>query len=118
MAANRPMFGDSVELRDDYACWWLYIPHFVHSPFYCYAYAFGELLVLSLLRRYDDEGAGFVERYLALLAAGGSEAPATLLLRVGLDVREPRFWDGGLALLEELVAEAERLADVVSRNGG
>ena len=118
MAANRPMFGDSVELRDDYACWWLYIPHFVHSPFYCYAYAFGELLVLSLLRRYDAEGPGFVDRYLELLAAGGSEAPATLLSRVGLDVRDPRFWDGGLALLEELVAEAERLAAQVPRNGG
>jgi oligoendopeptidase F len=110
MAANRPMFHDSVELRDDYAWWWLYIPHFVHSPFYCYAYAFGELLVLSLLRRYDAEGEAFVGRYLELLAAGGAEAPARLLARVGLDVRDPRFWDGGLALLEELVAEAERLA--------
>ena len=115
MAANRPMFGDSVELRDDYACWWLYIPHFVHSPFYCYAYAFGELLVLSLLRRHDAEGPAFVDRYLELLAAGGSEAPATLLLRVGLDVRDPGFWDGGLLLLEELVAEAERLAAEVHR---
>jgi hypothetical protein len=57
MDANRPMFGDSVSLSDDYAWWWLYIPHFVHSPFYCYAYAFGELLVLALLRRYDAEGA-------------------------------------------------------------
>ncbi|HZO08343.1 MAG TPA: M3 family oligoendopeptidase, partial [Myxococcota bacterium] len=118
MDANRPMFGDSVELRDDYACWWLYIPHFVHSPFYCYAYAFGELLVLSLLRRYDAEGPAFALRYLELLAAGGSEPPATLLLRVGLDVRDPRFWDGGLALLEELVAEAERLAAEVHPEGG
>ncbi len=118
MAANRPMFGDSVELRDDYGWWWLYIPHFVHSPFYCYAYAFGELLVLSLLRRYDAEGAAFVARYLELLAAGGSEAPAALLTRVGLDVRDPRFWDGGLSLLEELVAEAERLAAAVERKEG
>jgi oligoendopeptidase F len=110
MAANRPMFGDAVELGDDYAWWWLYIPHFVHSPFYCYAYAFGELLVLSLLRRYDAEGAAFVERYRELLAAGGSEAPAELLARIGLDVRDARFWDGGLSLLEELVAEAEGLA--------
>jgi oligoendopeptidase F len=117
MAANRPMFGDSVELRDDYGWWWLYIPHFVHSPFYCYAYAFGELLVLSLLRRHDEEGAPFVGRYLELLAAGGSEAPAELLARVGLDVRDPRFWDGGLELLEELVAEAERLAAAVERKG-
>jgi oligoendopeptidase F len=110
MRANRPMFGDSVELRDDYAWWWLYVPHFVHSPFYCYAYAFGELLVLSLLRCYDAEGPAFVARYLELLRAGGSESPATLLARVGLDARDPGFWDGGLALLEELVGEAERLA--------
>jgi oligoendopeptidase F len=118
MAANRPMFGDSVELRDDYGWWWLYIPHFVHSPFYCYAYAFGELLVLALLRRYDAEGPAFVDRYLELLAAGGSQAPATLLGRVGLDVRDPEFWDGGLALLEDLVREAERLAESLHGRGG
>jgi oligoendopeptidase F len=110
MDANRPMFGDSVELGDDYAWWWLYIPHFVHSPFYCYAYAFGELLVLALLRRYDEEGPGFVPRYLELLAAGGSDTPERLLARIGLDVTDPRFWDGGLALLEQMLAEAEALA--------
>jgi oligoendopeptidase F len=110
MDANRPMFGDSVRLSDDYALWWLYIPHFVHSPFYCYAYAFGELLVLALLRRYDEEGPTFVPRYLGLLRAGGSDAPETLLAELGLDIADSRFWDGGLALLEDLVAEAERLA--------
>jgi oligoendopeptidase F len=110
MEANRPMFGDSVELGDDYAWWWLYIPHFVHSPFYCYAYAFGELLVLALLRCYDEQGADFVPRYLELLAAGGSDTPARLLARIGLDVADPGFWDGGLALLEEMLAEAEELA--------
>jgi len=85
MEANRPMFGDSVHLSDDYAWWWLYIPHFVHSPFYCYAYAFGELLVLALLRRYDEEGDAFVPRYLDLLRAGGSDTPQALLARIGLD---------------------------------
>ncbi len=110
MAANRPMFGDSVSLSDDYAWWWLYIPHFVHSPFYCYAYAFGELLVLALLRRYDEEGAAFVPRYLALLEAGGSDTPEQLLGAIGLDVADPAFWNGGLDLLEELLAQAEGLA--------
>ena len=108
--ANRPMLGDAVLLTEDYGWWWLYIPHFVHSPFYCYAYAFGELLVLALLRRYDEEGAAFVPRYLELLRAGGSDAPPALLERVGLDITDPGFWDGGLALLEELVKEAEALA--------
>jgi oligoendopeptidase F len=110
MDANRPMFGDSVHLSEGYAWWWLYIPHFVHSPFYCYAYAYGELLVLALIRRYDEEGASFVPRYVDLLRAGGSDTPERLLAGIGLDVGDPGFWDGGLALLEEMVAEAERLA--------
>ncbi|MDH3686483.1 MAG: M3 family oligoendopeptidase [Myxococcales bacterium] len=112
MQANQEMFGDSVELTEDYTSWWLYIPHFVHTPFYCYAYAFGELLVLALIRRYDEEGADFVPRYLELLSAGGSDSPPALLRKVGLDITDPAFWDGGLALLGELVAEAEELASV------
>ncbi len=111
LESNLPMFGDAVHLGDDYGWWWLYIPHFVHSPFYCYAYAFGELLVLALLRRYDDEGEAFVPRYLDLLRAGGSDTPPALLRGVGLDITDPSFWDGGLLLLEELVAQAEALAD-------
>jgi len=115
---ERRMFGDSVELCADYAWWWLYIPHFVHSPFYCYAYAYGELLVLALLRRYDAEGADFVPRYLDLLRAGGSDSPPALLDRVGLDVTDARFWSGGLSLLEDLVAQAEAIAaDLPSPSG-
>jgi oligoendopeptidase F len=114
METNHPMFGDSVELTEDYAWWWLYIPHFVHSPFYCYAYAYGELLVLALLHRYDAEGDAFVPRYVELLAAGGSDSPAALLSRIGLDVTDPSFWAGGLTLLEELVTEAEQLAEAVA----
>jgi oligoendopeptidase F len=110
LAANRPMFGDAVELTDDYGWWWMYVPHFVHSPFYCYAYAFGELLVLALVRRWDEEGDAFVPRYLDLLRAGGSDEPPRLLARLGVDVADPKFWDGGLAVLGELVAEAETLA--------
>ena len=114
MEANRPMFGDSVRLSDDYGWWWLYIPHFIHTPFYCYAYAFGELLVLALLRCYDEQGESFVPRYLDLLRAGGSDAPDALLARVGLDIAQPGFWEAGLALLEEMVTEAETLADAVA----
>ncbi len=110
MAANEPMFGDSVHLGEHYACWWLYIPHFVHSPFYCYAYAYGELLVLALLQRYDALGDVFVPRYLELLRAGGSDKPETLLSRVGLDITEQSFWRGGLDLLENLLDQAETLA--------
>jgi oligoendopeptidase F len=110
MEANGPMHGDAVRLSDDYAWWWLYIPHFVHSPFYCYAYAYGELLVLALLARYDAEGEAFVPRYLDLLRAGGSDSPAVLLKQLGLDVTDPTFWDGGLSVLEQMVDEAEQLA--------
>ncbi|HEX9813665.1 MAG TPA: M3 family oligoendopeptidase [Myxococcota bacterium] len=110
LAANRPMFGDSVHLSDDYGCWWLYIPHFVHSPFYCYAYAFGELLVLALLRCYDEQGEAFAPRYLDLLRAGGSDSPEALLARLDLDIGDPAFWHGGLALLEEMVDQAQELA--------
>jgi oligoendopeptidase F len=110
MAANRPMHGDAVELTDGYAWWWLYIGHFIHVPFYCYAYAFGELLVLALVQKYKQEGPAFVPRYLALLAAGGSDAPDRLLARLGVDVNSPAFWELGLQLLGGMVAEAEQLA--------
>jgi oligoendopeptidase F len=110
MAANRPMHGAAVELTEGYAWWWLYIGHFIHVPFYCYAYAFGELLVLALVQKYKQEGPAFVPRYLALLAAGGSDAPDRLLSRLGVDVNSPAFWELGLQLLGGMVAEAEQLA--------
>ena len=110
LEANAPMHGDAVRLTENYAKWWLYIPHFVHSPFYCYAYAFGELLVLALIRQYDEQGAAFVPRYMELLRSGGSDSPPALLERVGLDITDPTFWEGGLALLAAMVDEAEALA--------
>lgn len=110
---NQAMFGDSVTLTDGYAWWWLYIGHFIRSPFYCYAYAFGELLVLALFQKYKQDGPAFVPKYLELLAAGGSDAPHVLLGKLGVDVNDPAFWELGLKLLGEMVTEAEHLATAV-----
>ncbi len=110
LAANRPMHGDVVKMTDDYGWWWMYIGHFIHVPFYCYAYAFGELLVLALVRLYQQQGEAFVPKYLDMLAAGGSEAPHVLVGRLGVDVNDPAFWDLGLQLLDEMVQQAEELA--------
>lgn len=111
MAANSPMHGSAVKLTDDYAWWWLYISHFVHVPFYCYAYAFGELLVLALFEKYRRAGRPFVRQYLDMLAAGGSDSPSRLLARLDIDIADPSFWSLGLKLLDDMVRQAERLAD-------
>ncbi len=108
--ANKPMYGSSVELTEDYSNWWMYIPHFIHSPFYCYAYSFGELLVLALYNKYQNEGDKFVPRYIGLLSSGGSESPPNLLSRVGVDIDDPGFWQGGLDLLRDMVSEGFELA--------
>jgi oligoendopeptidase F len=110
LEANRPMHGDVVQLTDGYGWWWAYIGHFIHVPFYCYAYAFGELLVLALVQKYKQEGSAFVPRYLELLSSGGSDAPHKLLAKMGVDVNDPSFWELGLRLLGDMVTEAERLA--------
>jgi oligoendopeptidase F len=113
MEANQPMHGNVIQLTDNYSWWWLYIGHFIHVPFYCYAYAFGELLVLALVQKYKQEGEAFVPRYLELLASGGSDAPHVLLGKLGVDVNDPGFWELGLKLLGDMVAEAERLAEQI-----
>src|SRR5205807_1866520 len=110
LEANRPMHGDVVRLSDGYAWWWGYIGHFIHTPFYCYAYAFGELLVLALVKKYEQEGPAFVPKYLDMLAAGGSEAPHLLVGKLGVDVTDPAFWELGLHLLGDMVSDAETLA--------
>lgn len=117
LAANRAYYGDAVHLTDQYRWGWSYIPHFIHSRFYCYSYVFGELLVLSLYRRYKAEGRGFVPKYLALLEAGGSEAPEVLLGRLGVDIRAADFWQQGLAEIEGLVGRAEELAGAIGVRG-
>jgi oligoendopeptidase F len=108
--ANRPMHGDAVRLTEGYGWWWLYIGHFIRSPFYCYAYAFGELLVLALVQKYKEDGPSFVPKYLDLLAAGGSDRPDRLLARLGVDVNDLGFWELGLRLIDDMVTEAEALA--------
>ncbi len=104
------LFGDAVEVTEGYRTWWSYIPHFVNSPGYVYAYAYGQLLALSVYRRYRDVGADFVPDYLRLLSAGGSMAPGQLGQLVGIDLADPGFWDAGLALVEEQLAAAEQAA--------
>jgi oligoendopeptidase F len=104
------LFGDAVEVTEGYRSWWSYIPHFVNSPGYVYAYAYGQLLALSVYQRYRDEGAGFVPDYLRLLAAGGSMAPEALGRIVGIDLTDPGFWDAGLALVEQQLDAAEQAA--------
>lgn len=104
------MFRDSLKLGDDHAWWWLYIPHIMSTPFYVYAYAFGELLVLSLYAQYQRQGAGFVDRYFELLASGGSKAPVELVAAVGFDIADEAFWQGGCDLIRQRVEEAKGLA--------
>lgn len=104
------MFDGAVNLGQHYRYWWSYIPHFLHTPGYVYAYAFGELLVLALYARYQEEGADFPEKYLDLLASGGSDWPHRLVARLGIDLTDLTFWNRGLDAIEALVAEAEALA--------
>jgi oligoendopeptidase F len=112
------MLGDSVRLSDGYRSWWSYIPHFIHTPGYVYAYAYGQLLALSVYARYEAEGEGFVPAYLELLAAGGSKPPEELGRIVGVDLADPGFWDAGLDIVErhltatlDAASAAGRLAD-------
>jgi oligoendopeptidase F len=101
--------GPAIELKPGYEMFWTYIGHFVHSPFYVYAYAFGDCLVNSLYAVYEKSHEGFAERYLAMLAAGGTKTHAELLAPFGLDARDPSFWQGGLSLIERMIGELESL---------
>lgn len=110
LETQRAMFGDSVTLREDYGNWWSYIPHFLHTPGYVYAYAFGELLVLALYNLYQKRGPGFAGEYLGVLSAGDSDYPERILGRVGVDLSDPAFWNEGLQTLDALVTQEEALA--------
>ncbi|MBI3737940.1 MAG: oligoendopeptidase F, partial [Chloroflexi bacterium] len=105
----KEQFGDSLELSDEFKWEWVSIPHIYHTPFYVYAYAFGQLLVLSLYQQFKAEGESFKPRYLKILSAGGSEAPAKILSDAGVDIRSAKFWQGGFDVLQKLVSELETL---------
>ena len=105
----REQFGDSVELSDEFKWEWVSIPHIYHTPFYVYAYAFGQLQVFSLYQQFKAEGDSFKPKYLKILSAGGSEAPAKILAEAGIDIRSAKFWQGGFDVLDGLVSELEKL---------
>src|SRR4051812_27459456 len=112
------LFGDAVEVTEGYRAWWSYTPHFINPPGYVYASAYGQLLAMSVYRRYRDEGEPFVPRYLEMLAAGGSMLPEELGRIVGIDLADPGFWSAGLDLVAEQLDAAEAAAREAGRLGG
>jgi oligoendopeptidase F len=118
MATQTEMLGDSVEISEGYASWWSYVPHFMRSPGYVYAYAFGQLLAISIYRLYTERGQEIVPEYLQMLSAGGSKPPEELAAIVGVDLADPGFWDSGLDLVEETLDQAEAAAaEVLALDG-
>jgi oligoendopeptidase F len=109
MSVQAESLGPAIELKSGYETFWSYIPHFIHSPFYVYAYAFGDCLVNSLYAVYERSASGFAERYLAMLSAGGTKHHSELLAPFGLNARDPKFWDGGLGVIAKLIDELETL---------
>ena len=105
----REQFGDSLDLSDEFRVEWVAIPHIFHTPFYVYAYAFGQLLVLSLYQQYRRDGEAFVPRYLRILESGGADSPERILAAAGVDIRDPSFWQGGFDVLEAGLAELEAM---------
>jgi oligoendopeptidase F len=105
----KEQFGDSLELTDDFNWEWVSIPHIYHTPFYVYAYAFGQLLVFSLYQQYKAEGDSFKPKYIKILSSGGSEAPAKILSDAGVDINSAKFWQGGFDVLSNMVDELEKL---------
>ena len=102
-------FGDSVNVSSDFQWEWTYIPHFFHSPFYCYAYSFGNLLVLSLYQQFKNEGRSFIPKYLNILSSGGSRKPEELLKDSGMDISRDEFWQQGFNLLEDKIKELKKM---------
>jgi oligoendopeptidase F len=113
--SQEELLGDAVEVTDDYRIWWSYIPHFINTPGYVYAYAYGQLLALAVYGRYEEEGPDFAPAYLRLLSAGGSMPPEELGAIVGIDLADPGFWDRGLDLVERQLEAAETAAREAGR---
>ena len=105
----KEQFGNSLDLSDEFKWEWVGIPHIYQVPFYVYAYAFGQLLVLALYQQFKAEGESFKPKYLKILSAGGSEAPEKILSEAGINIRDPKFWQGGFDVLDKLVSELEKL---------
>lgn len=99
------MFGSSVKLTKNYDIWWSYIPHFIHSPFYCYSYSYGQLLVLALFGLYKQGFSGFEKKYIKFLSAGGSKSPKELVELFGFDIESKEFWNIGLKEVEKMVEQ-------------
>ena len=110
LSVQSESLGPAIDIRPGYENFWMYIPHFIHSPFYVYAYAFGDCLVNSLYAVYENASDGFAERYLAMLAAGGTRHYSELLKPFGLDAKDPRFWDGGLSVISGMIDELESMS--------
>jgi oligoendopeptidase F len=107
------LLGDSVEISEGYRSWWSYVPHFIGSPGYVYAYSYGQLLALSVYRLYEERGDEIVPGYLEMLASGGSRSPEELGRLVGVDLADPTFWDSGLDLVAGQIKAAQEAAEVV-----
>ncbi|MEX2403016.1 MAG: M3 family oligoendopeptidase [Balneolales bacterium] len=113
MQTQKDIYGPSVSLTSNYEIWWSYIPHFIHTPGYVYAYAFGELLVLALYEQYTQKPDGFADKYMELLKAGGSDWPQNLLAKMDVDINSIDFWRNGLNTIDSMIEQAETLASQV-----
>lgn len=109
------MLGDSVEITEGYRTWWSYIPHFIGTPGYVYAYSYGQLLALSVYSRFEAEGGDFVPAYVEMLSTGGSKSPEELGAIVGCDLTDPAFWDAGLEIVAGQLERAESAAREAGR---
>lgn len=106
---QKEMFGNSIEITKNQNCWWQYVPHFIHSPFYVYAYAFGELLTLSLIDIYQTKEKGFIENYIEFLSFGGSKSPDQLASIFGIDLNKKEFWEKGIELVEKYLKDVKMI---------